>query len=290
MVPSSVLAQERIIVDASEVQKHLVTHVDPVYPAIARAANVSGAVVLQITIGKDGKIANVTTISGPLMLVPAAKEAVNDWQYTPFEKDGAPITAISTVMVVFDLSATLHPPRRHVDREDEKIADAYYSLFVECKQLVDQQKNPAKQVKACQKAAEQADRFSPNSRYVERRTVYVYYTTALIRNGQAAEAVAAGEKAIAVVLQGHDDDSGATDAYAVAGQAKVLKGDLTAADKDFEIAEEYQRKALNTPAGHVYNQRYSQTLKSLFTFHAQVLAGLGKQAEAAKKTEEASKL
>jgi hypothetical protein len=91
-------------------------------------------------------------------------------------------------------------------------------------------------------------------------------------------------------LQGQDDGSGSSAAYGVTGQAKALSGDLVGANKDLEVAEDYQRKALGTPAGHELSKIYSQTLKSLLNFHAQVLTALGKPDEAQAKSEEASKL
>ena len=50
---------------------------NPTYPPIARAAHVSGAVVLQALISKEGTIKNLRVISGPEMLRTAATEAVD---------------------------------------------------------------------------------------------------------------------------------------------------------------------------------------------------------------------
>ena len=96
----------------------------------------------------------------------------------------------------------------------------------------------------------QADRFSTDTRFIERRSAYVYYATAVIRAKKPKEAVAVGQKAIAFVLQGHDDGSGSSAAYGVSGQAKAFSGNLGGADKDLETAEGFQRKALDSPAGH----------------------------------------
>jgi hypothetical protein len=49
--------------------------------------------------------------------------------------------------------------------------------------------------------------------------------------------VTVADKAVAVVLLGHDDGSGSSAAYSVRGQAKALVGDLTGADQDLEKAE-----------------------------------------------------
>lgn len=279
----SAAAQTSLSVDSADAQKHLLTHIDPVYPAIAKAAQVQGDVVLQIDIGRDGQVTKLKAISGPSLLLQAATDAVKQWRYTPFEKDGSPVSVSVKVIVPFSLGIP-------ADLKDEEIARIYFSLSMKCIRLVGQRADPAEQASACQKAADEADHFSQTSRFIERRSAYVYYTTALIRDKRPTEAVAVGEKAIAVVLQGHDDGSGSSAAYGVTGQAKALSGDLVGADKDLEIAEEYQRKALDTPAGHELSNSYSQTLKSLLSFHAQVLTALGKQAEAQAKLEQASKL
>ena len=279
---SAVVAQSTEVDDA-EAQKHLLKHVDAIYPPIAKAAHVQGDVILSIEIGKDGHVLNVKSLGGPSMLIGAATDAVNKWEYQPFEKSGSLICVSTKVRVPFALGIP-------VDSKDEEIANAYFPLSRKCIQLVSQGSDPAEQATACQKAAEQADRFSTDSRFIERRSAYVYYTTSLIRDKRPKEAVVSGEKAIAVVLQGHDDGSGSSAAYGVTGQAKALSGDLAGGDKDLEIAEDFQRKALDSPAGHELNKSYSQTLKSLLTFHAQVLNALGKQAQAQTKLSEASKL
>jgi len=280
---ASAVAQESLEIDETEAQKHLLKHVDPVYPAIAMAAQIQGAVVLQIEIAEDGHVRKVKALSGPPMLIGAATSAVKQWQYRPFERSGTPIGASVKVTVPFVLDTP-------VDPNDEKVAEAYFPLSDTCDRLVLQRADPAEQASACEKAAEQADRFSKNSRFIERRSAYVYYATALMRDKRPKEAVVVGEKAIAVVLQGHDDGSGASAAYGVTGQAKALSGDLAGADKYLEIAEDYERKALDTPAGHELNKDYSQALKTLLEFHAQVLTSLREEAKAQTKLDEANKL
>ena len=217
------------------------------------------------------------------MLIGAATDAVKQWQYVPFEKNSLPTSVSAKVTIPFTLGT---PP----DLSDQEIAQIYFPLSMKCIQLVNQRAEPEEQAADCLKAAEQADRFSNNSRYIERRSSYVYYATALIRDKRPKEAVAAGEKAIAVVLQGHDDGSGSSAAYGVTAQALALSGDLVGADKYLDTAQDYERSALDTPAGHELSKSYSQTLKSLLNFHAQVLAALGEQNRADAKLAEANKL
>jgi protein TonB len=77
--------------------------VNPTYPPIARAARISGTVVLQATISKSGTIENLRVISGPPMLTQSALEAVKTWRYKPYQLNGEPVEVETTVNVVFNL-------------------------------------------------------------------------------------------------------------------------------------------------------------------------------------------
>jgi periplasmic protein TonB len=54
----------------------LIGHPAPVYPAEARAARISGHVILNAIIDRDGGVRDLSTVSGDAVLVPAAIEAV----------------------------------------------------------------------------------------------------------------------------------------------------------------------------------------------------------------------
>jgi protein TonB len=75
----------------------------PVYPAIARAAGISGTVVLAATISKTGTIENLRVTSGPAILQQAALDAVSTWRYRPYLLDGQPVEVETTVNVIFTL-------------------------------------------------------------------------------------------------------------------------------------------------------------------------------------------
>jgi protein TonB len=74
----------------------------PMYPPIAKAAHVSGAVVLHAIISKSGTIENLEVISGPEMLRTAATEAVRTWRYKPYILNGEPTEVETTVTVNFN--------------------------------------------------------------------------------------------------------------------------------------------------------------------------------------------
>jgi protein TonB len=75
----------------------------PVYPPIAKAARVSGTVVLQATISKAGTIENLRVIGGPAMLQQAAMDAVRQWRYKPYLLNNEPVEVETTVNVIFSL-------------------------------------------------------------------------------------------------------------------------------------------------------------------------------------------
>ncbi len=77
--------------------------VSPVYPPLAKAAHISGTVVLQAVIGKDGSIQRLKALSGHPMLIPSAIEAVSKWRYKPYYLNGQPVEVDTQVTVNFVL-------------------------------------------------------------------------------------------------------------------------------------------------------------------------------------------
>lgn len=76
----------------------------PQYPAIAKAARISGTVVLAATISKSGSIENLRLVSGPPMLVQSAMDAVKTWRYKPYLLSGEPTEVETTITVNFNLN------------------------------------------------------------------------------------------------------------------------------------------------------------------------------------------
>ena len=83
----------------------LIRKVVPVYPPTAQQARVQGAVVLQAEISKDGAVEELRGISGHPLLIPAAIEAVKQWQYKPYVMNGEPVAVETTVTVDFTLKS-----------------------------------------------------------------------------------------------------------------------------------------------------------------------------------------
>jgi TonB family protein len=81
-----------------------IKHVSPVYPDIARRARVQGVVILECTIGRDGRITHVGVVRGVPLLDAAAVEAVRQWVYAPTLVNGVAARVIMTVTVNFKLA------------------------------------------------------------------------------------------------------------------------------------------------------------------------------------------
>jgi protein TonB len=83
----------------------LLAPIQPVYPAIAKAAGTQGAVVLEAVISKAGRIEGLRVVSGPEMLRQAAVTAVQVARYRPYLLSGVPTEVQTTITVVFKLGS-----------------------------------------------------------------------------------------------------------------------------------------------------------------------------------------
>jgi protein TonB len=83
----------------------LMTPIEPIYPAIARAAHVSGSVVVEAIISKAGTIESLHVVSGPEMLGASALDAIRVARYKPFLLNGEPTEVQTTITVNFTLGA-----------------------------------------------------------------------------------------------------------------------------------------------------------------------------------------
>ena len=265
---------------------HIVRQTAPVYPPIAKAAHVSGEVKLHIEIGIDGRVTGAKVVSGPPMLVGSAQDCVKQWLYQPVLIDGKPVQTSTTVTVKFDLPAPINP-------NDEQISRRFFPLDQACIKAVSSNIDPDQQADACKQAAEVAQTFSDQERFIERRGAFVYASTALRRDKQLGAALDYANKAVSVVKQGHDDGSGSSAAYGVRAQAEAQLGDLADASDDLNKAEDFERQAIakiGEMNADFVKRQYVPVLKGLLNFHAQVLSALGKTVDSEAKADEAGKL
>lgn len=94
----------RVVLSAPVAQSLLIMKTLPRYPPIAKAARVSGTVVLDAVISTSGSVINLRVVSGPAMLQQAALDAVKTWRYRPYLLNGEPVEFETTINVIFLLS------------------------------------------------------------------------------------------------------------------------------------------------------------------------------------------
>ena len=76
----------------------------PIYPTVAREARIQGPVIIEATIGTDGRVQSARVLRTLPFLEDAALAAVRQWVYTPTLLNGVPVPVIMTVTVMFQLN------------------------------------------------------------------------------------------------------------------------------------------------------------------------------------------
>jgi protein TonB len=83
----------------------LLAPIRPVYPAIAKAAGISGTVVIEAVISKTGTVESLRVVSGPGLLRDAALDAIRAARYRPYLLNGEATEILTTFTVNFKLGA-----------------------------------------------------------------------------------------------------------------------------------------------------------------------------------------
>ena len=90
-LPSTVLARQREFA------------VEPRWPPAARAAGLSGSVTLRVCTDDSGAVRDVEVVDSNPVFDAASVEAVRQWRYRPYVKDGRPTSICGPVTLDFEL-------------------------------------------------------------------------------------------------------------------------------------------------------------------------------------------
>lgn len=99
-------APTRLRLSGGGLQGSATKRVQPSYPAVAKAANASGSVQVQVTIDEAGKVIDAQAISGHPLLREAAVEAARQWEFNRTEVEGRPVRAQGTLTFNFTLDTS----------------------------------------------------------------------------------------------------------------------------------------------------------------------------------------
>jgi periplasmic protein TonB len=82
----------------------LLQSVAPVYPTLAKQTHLQGVVQIDAVIDVQGNVVEMHAVSGPVLLIPAALNAVSQWKFEPTYLNDQPIAVQFIVKVTFQLS------------------------------------------------------------------------------------------------------------------------------------------------------------------------------------------
>jgi periplasmic protein TonB len=88
-----------IILSSKGADKRLAHSVPPKYPVEARSGAAQGTVVLKAVVDENGKVEGLRLVEGNATLATAAIQAVKQWRYRPYVRDGK-AQAFQTVVIV----------------------------------------------------------------------------------------------------------------------------------------------------------------------------------------------
>ena len=105
--------------------------VQPTYPQMAKAARISGAVVVEITIDVSGTVISASAVSGHPLLKDAAVAAAQQWKFEPTRLDGVPVKVIGTITFNFQMDDGLSIEAAEKElQEHPDSAQAHYDLAI----------------------------------------------------------------------------------------------------------------------------------------------------------------
>jgi len=80
--------------------------IDSPYPLLAGQMAIQGSVLLEAMISTDGVVEDMRVLSGPTILVSAAREALRQWRFKPFLVNGRPVETQARVTVNFKIKVS----------------------------------------------------------------------------------------------------------------------------------------------------------------------------------------
>jgi len=102
--PSGPFTGVPTVVEFDFQQMRVVQRVDPVYPALAKAAHIQGEVVLLMAVDPHGVPSEVKALSGPHpSLQQEAMRVARLWRFEPANLNGQPVSAQFRLTILFKL-------------------------------------------------------------------------------------------------------------------------------------------------------------------------------------------
>ncbi|MGA2482893.1 MAG: TonB family protein [Candidatus Acidiferrales bacterium] len=112
---------QRVMVDWQTERALLIAADTPRYPPLARAAQLEGAVRVDLVVARDGSTKEAKVLSGPPLFMQVALDAIRTWRFKPTFVAGAAVEVRTIAVVPFflpgrDASMYLSPYRKAVEK------------------------------------------------------------------------------------------------------------------------------------------------------------------------------
>ena len=91
----------RPVIPPERAEPQLIHRVEAQYPRRMEEGQLQGNAVLHLLIDKQGHVIDIKRESGHPLLIQAAMDAVKQWQYQPFQLNGAPAEVETPVVIKF---------------------------------------------------------------------------------------------------------------------------------------------------------------------------------------------
>ncbi len=92
-----------VIIGERTALEQVVDRIEPKYPDEAKAHHVQGSVVLDVLVGRDGGVQKLSRVQGDPGLMAAAADAVRQWRFKPFIRNGRPASFETHITLTFAL-------------------------------------------------------------------------------------------------------------------------------------------------------------------------------------------
>jgi tetratricopeptide (TPR) repeat protein len=249
---------------------------------MGKQLHIQGDAIIQIAISETGAVKISKAISGSPILMPAAMEAIQQWQYSPFLVDGKPSAVQTTVTVPFSLGDSPEKIKEQVAAND-----LFFKTIDLCrKQREDQQLAQAETT--CKRAitlSEQLDK----ARQLERLEAVRETGHALFLQKKFSEALESYQAEMRIaekIFNPYDADLGSAqhdlgNGLWSLGRTEEAKIQYGKAEVTFKLASAHMDSAF-------LKNVYAKKLKLVLHDHAALLRQMGQVSEAVALEKQAS--
>ena len=171
--------------DTAEALQQAIEPVEPSFPPDIVAANPGAVLAADVVVRANGTVESVTLVTGPTALERPFVEALRQWRFRPFMRNGRPVRAVAMI----DLA--LPNPREESHR---KASNEYFAAQLACERALATDPQSAEPV--CLQAVSLSETLDASSR-LERSHSLSYHGISLAAAGRNADALARFEQAMA---------------------------------------------------------------------------------------------